>query len=161
MKVQPTALAFAVGDHQHDHVAFLVDEGARHLLIVDFGLESVGRRPDGLQAGNGRPTAEGMRNMGVDVERLMRARHRTVRRQRIGQKRRRQHADAGQYHIDRTRHVRSRSQCRTTPQRVMYILSLVAQWDGSISKLRVAFGQITAVGALWGETFKDLSPSAF
>ncbi len=100
MKLQPSALAFAVSDHQHDHVAFLVDEGARHLLIVDPRLESVGRRPDRLQAGKGGPIAKRMRNVGIDVERVMRARHPAVRRQRMCEERRREHGEAGQDQVD-------------------------------------------------------------
>ena len=41
MELQPIALALAVRDDEEYGMAFLVDEDARNLLVVDLGLEPV------------------------------------------------------------------------------------------------------------------------
>ena len=63
MDLQPVALALAVSDDEEDRMAFLVDEDARNLLIVNLGLEPVRRRLDHPHARQGRPFAERVRDM--------------------------------------------------------------------------------------------------
>ena len=83
MQLQAVALALAIGHHQHHHMAVRVDKAARRLLVVELASsESGGGGRDDVQTLDRLPVAELGRQVLLDVEDFVGARHEVVRRHR-------------------------------------------------------------------------------
>ena len=131
VKLQTIALALAISDHKHHHVPVWVDEPARRLLIVDLGFERIcGRRRDNVKAFDRLPVSEFCRQVLVDIEHVVGARHQVVRRHHNREQHCPQHRHAGQKDIGGTRHfplLRPR-----TPRAAVNIIAQPAPRNGGV-----------------------------